>query len=94
MTDKLEGFSKFDEIVSELRILKNTIDKSSLGLKYRLEDDSDSSPESIEFLENPVSFGLMLSSLIYGIEPSTLRNMSDNDILKLIQKQQLIENDR
>lgn len=81
-----------EEILMELKILKKIIGDSQLSLHFRLDNDEDFEKD-ISFLKEEVSFGRILSTLTRNLTQEDMLKMNDVEMLKHIQKIQVIEKD-
>ena len=77
------------QILREISLLEKTMNTSKLQLKWRLEN------EDIEYdikdLERSTTFGEILYTISRGLSPKQLLDMSDEQMVKHIQKVQLKE---
>jgi hypothetical protein len=81
-----------EELLMELKILKNIMSDSAQSLKFRLDNDDEFAKDT-SFLEEDITFGTILHALTKDISKSDLLLMSDADMLKHIHKIQVIEKD-
>lgn len=81
-----------EEILMELKILKKIIEDSQLSLHFRLDNDEDFDKD-ISFLKEEVTFGRVLSALTRNLTQEDMLKISNTEMLKHIQKIQVIEKD-
>lgn len=84
-----------EELLIELKILKKIMTDSAQVLKFRLDnaqtEDNTHFKVDTSFLDEEVTFGAILFALTRTLSHADLLNMSDVDMLKHIQKIQVIE---
>ena len=76
----------------EIRILKKNIMDSNKSLKFRLDNDEDFDKDT-SFLDNEITFGNILHILTKNLSKEQLMDMTDKEMLKHINKIQIIEKD-
>lgn len=81
-----------EELIMELRILKETMTNSKNLLKKRLDEDENYNKDT-SFLEADVCFGNVLYTITKNLSKEQLMNMSDKDMLAHINKLEIIEKD-
>lgn len=81
-----------EEILMEIRILKKNIMDSNKSLKFRLDNDEDFDKDT-SFLDNEITFGNILHILTKNLSKEQLMDMTDKEMLKHINKIQIIEKD-
>lgn len=81
-----------EELIMELRILKETMTNSKKSLKKRLDEDEDYDKDT-SFLDTDVTFGSLLYTITKNLSKDQLVNMSDKDMLAHINKLEIIEKD-
>lgn len=81
-----------EEILMEIRILKKNIMDSNKSLKFRLGNDEDFDKDT-SFLDNEITFGNILHILTKNLSKEQLMDMTDKEMLKHINKIQIIEKD-
>ena len=77
------------QILSEISLLEKTTNTSKLQLKWRLENED--VEYNIKDLERSTTFGEILYAISRGLSPKELLDISDEQIVKHIQKVQLKE---
>ena len=77
------------QILSEVSLLEKTMNSSKLQLKQRLENED--VEYNIKDLERPTTFGEILYTISRGLSPKQLLDISDEQMVKHIQKVQLKE---
>lgn len=82
-----------EEILMELKILKKVLEDSSKSLKFRLDNDNDFEKDT-SFLEENISFGRLLYSITKDLTNNDLLTLSDDELVKHIQKIQIIEKEQ
>ena len=80
-----------EEILLELKILKKVITDSNESLKFRLEGTT--SDIDLDYLSEEVTFGRLIFAITRGLQQSRLLEMTDEELLKHIQKVQILEKD-
>ena len=77
------------QILSEISLLEKTMNTSKLQLKWRLENED--VEYNIKDLERSTTFGEILYTISWGLSPKELLVISDEQMVKHIQKVQLKE---
>ena len=77
------------QILSEISLLEKTMKTSKLQLKWRLENED--VEYNIKDLERSTTFGEILYTISRGLSPKELLDISDEQMVKHIQKVQLKE---
>ena len=77
------------QVLSEISLLEKTMNTSKLQLKWRLENED--VEYNIKDLERSTTFGEILYTIRRGLSPKELLDISDEQIVKHIQKVQLKE---
>lgn len=77
------------QILSEISLLEKTMNTSKLQLKWRLENED--VEYNIKDLERSTTFGEILYTISRGLSPKELLDISDEQMVKHIQKVQLKE---
>ena len=77
------------QILSEISLLEKTMNTSKLQLKWRLENED--VEYNIKDLERSTTFGEILYTISIGLSPKQLLDISDEQMIKHIQKVQLKE---
>lgn len=80
-----------EEILLELKILKKVLTDSNESLKFRLEGTT--SDVDLDYLSEEVTFGRLIFAITRGLQQSRLLEMTDEELLKHIQKVQILEKD-
>jgi hypothetical protein len=80
-----------EELLIELKILKDIMADSAKVLKFRLDNTDSEVKVDTSFLDEEITFGSLLFALTRTLSHADLLNMSDKDMLKHIQKIQVIE---
>lgn len=81
-----------EELIMELRILKETMVASKKSLKKRLDED-ESYDKDTSFLDTDVTFGSLLYTITKNFSKEQLISMTDKDMLAHINKLEIIEKD-
>lgn len=81
-----------EELLMEVKILQKVMTESSKSLKFRLDNDDNFSKDT-SFLDENVSFGRILFTITKDLSKNDLLTFSDSEMLKHIQKVQIIEKD-
>lgn len=81
-----------EELIMELRILKETMTNSKKSLKKRLDEDEEYNKDT-SFLDTDITFGSLLYTITKNLSKDQLINMSDKDMLAHINKLEIIEKD-
>lgn len=81
-----------EEILMEIRILKKNIMDSNKSLKFRLDNDEDFDKDT-SFLDDEITFGNILHLLTKNLSKDQLMDITDKEMLKHINKIQIIEKD-
>lgn len=77
------------QILSEISLLEKTMNTSKLQLKWRLENED--VEYNIKDLERSTTFGEILYTISRRLSPKQLLDISDEQMIKHIQKVQLKE---
>lgn len=77
------------QVLSEISLLEKTMNTSKLQLKWRLENED--VEYNIKDLERSTTFGEILYAISRGLSPKQLLDISDEQLIKHIQKVQLKE---
>ena len=75
------------QVLSEISLLEKTMNTSKLQLKWRLENED--VEYNIKDLERSTTFGEILYNISRGLSPKELLDISDEQMVKHIQKVQL-----
>lgn len=81
-----------EELLIELKILKNIMTESAQSLKFRLDNDDDFGKDT-SFLAEEITFGTILHALTKDLNKTDLLLMSDVEMLEHIHKIQILEKD-
>ncbi|MDR1019011.1 MAG: hypothetical protein LBM02_09975 [Lachnospiraceae bacterium] len=81
-----------NEIFMEIGILNRIMNESSKSLKFRLDND-DNFDKDTSFLDDDISVGRLLYAITKDLSKNDLLLFSDAEMLKHIQKVQIIEKD-
>lgn len=81
-----------EELIMELRILKETMVASKKSLKKRLDED-EAYDKDTSFLDTDVTFGSLLYTITKNLSKEQLISMTDEDMLAHINKLEIIEKD-